>query len=452
MFKKVGVFTLLVALGGPLSAQKSKVQSAWRALSDYEETLKDGKPNLAFLTKAAESIDAALSNEETQKQAKTHAYKLRISYALFQYNYAEELKKLETTVSDKNDRALMAYGNVNLKDFEVAAAELNTIKDLDQKFLDNIQEGIAKGGATLDEDEIRFAQATQQMKAESSNIANGKYNSKKYGEAADYFYKTGLINSILNKVKDTTSFRNACISATKSKDPSKIVEYNQKMIDANIASAINYINIGSASLMKGDTSAAIATYKKGRETFPNDVIMLTEETNLFMAKGKTKEALANLKLATEKDPQNAFLFLFMANIYDNLANPKDKNGKDLERPANFDELYKYAESNYLKALELRPANAEHLYNTFFDLGAMYNNYGGMIANRKAEKITDLVKFQKENDAQAAVYFKKAIPYLEQALNLKPEDKQNLRALRVLYLKTGNEAKAKEMTERLDKLK
>jgi len=290
------------------------------------------------------------------------------------------------------------------------------------------------------------------MKAESSNIANGKYNSKKYGEAADYFYKTGLINSILNKVKDTTSFRNACISATKSKDPSKIVEYNQKMIDANIASAINYINIGSASLMKGDTTAAIAIYKKGRETFPNDVIMLTEETNLFMSKGKTKEALANLKLATEKDPQNAFLFLFMANIYDNLANPKDKNGKDLERPANFEELYKYAESNYLKALELRPANAEHLYNTFFDLGAMYNNYGGMIANRKAEKITDLVKFQKENDARAAVYFKKAIPYLEQALNLKPEDKQNLRALRVLYLKTGNEAKAKEMTERLDKLK
>ena len=452
MVKKLSIIALFLSVGTLVQAQKSKVQSAWRALSDYEETLKDGNPNFSFLTKAAEAIDAAIANDETKKQAKTHAYKLRISYAMFQYNYAQELKKLETTVADKNERALMAYGNVSLLEFETAAAELNTIKDLDQKFLDNIQEGIAKGAAGLDEDEIRFAQATQQMKAESSNIATGKYNAKKYTEAADYFYKTGMINSILNKAKDTTSFRNACIAASKSKDPSKIIEYNQKMLDANIGSAVNYISIGNANMMKGDTLSAMAVYKKGREAFPNDIVMLTEETNLFIANGKTKEALANLKLATEKDPKNAFLFLFTANVYDNLANPKDQNGKDLTRPANFEELFKNAEANYLKALELKPSNPDHLYNTYFDLGAMYNNYGGMIASRKAEKITDLVKFQKENDAAAAVYFKKAIPYLEQALSLKPEDKQNLRALRVLYLKTGDEAKAKQMTERIDRLK
>ena len=44
--------------------------------------------------------------------------------------------------------------------------------------------------------------------------------------------------------------------------------------------------------------------------------------------------------------------------------------------------------------------------------------------------------------------KKAIPYLEQALSLKADDKNCMIALRKLYFLTGNEAKGKEMTEKL----
>jgi tetratricopeptide (TPR) repeat protein len=45
---------------------------------------------------------------------------------------------------------------------------------------------------------------------------------------------------------------------------------------------------------------------------------------------------------------------------------------------------------------------------------------------------------------------KAIPYLEQALSIKPDDKTCISALRTLYYKTGNEAKGKEMSERMKK--
>ena len=79
---------------------------------------------------------------------------------------------------------------------------------------------------------------------------------------------------------------------------------------------------------------------------------------------------------------------------------------------------------------------------------MYNNYGGYLQSRKAAKITDQVKLQKENDAKSQEYYKKAIPYLEKALNLKADDKSTMVALRKLYMLTGNDAKAKEMNEKI----
>ena len=46
------------------------------------------------------------------------------------------------------------------------------------------------------------------------------------------------------------------------------------------------------------------------------------------------------------------------------------------------------------------------------------------------------------------FYKKAIPYLEKALGLKPEDKATMVALRKLYLMTGDEVKGKEMNEKI----
>lgn len=450
MTYKSVILSAFVLITTTAFAQKGKVQTAWRALSDYEETLKDGKPNLAYLNKAKEAIDMALTNDDTKNQAKTYAYKLRISYAQYQYNLAEELKRLEATVGDKNERTLVAYGNTSLTDFDAAAEALNKIKDIDPKYLDMIQEGLTKSASSLDEDELKFALATQQMKMEAANIASGKYKAKKYEEAADYFYKTGFMNTILYKTKDTANFYNATIAAAKSRNTDKILDYNKKMIDAKIGTGANYTAMYNAYVQRRDSAAAIEILKKGRSAFPADASLLIEETNVFLAKGRQQEALANLKLSVEKDPKNAFYYVMIGNIYDNQANPKDKTtGKDLEKPANFDELFKGAETNYLKAIELSGSEKEYQYSALYNLGAMYNNYGGFVENHKIDKITDLARYQKENAVKSQEYYKKAIPFLEQALSLKPDDKPTMNALRLLYFKTNQEAKAKEMSAKIN---
>jgi hypothetical protein len=353
-------------------------------------------------------------------------------------------------VQDQNERTLQAYGNIPTAEMDAALSALNNIRDLDPAYLDRVQAGLQKGGGSLDEEEMKFAVAAQQMKLEAANIASGKYRAKNYEEAASYFYRSAVINSVLYKTMDTASFYNACVAAGKSKNTEKILEYNNRMIEAKIATPYNYESIYNAYLLKSDSANAISALQRGRAAFPGDAGLLTQETNLFLASGRHKEALANLKISIEKDPSNALYYFITGNIYDNMANPKDKSGLEKEKPTDFNELFRNAEVNYLKAIELNPANREYLYNSHYNLGAMYNNYGGYIAGRKPEKITDAVRVQKENEAKAQEFYKKAIPHLEQALSIKPEDRVTMAALRKLYLLTGNEIKAKEMSERIKK--
>jgi Tfp pilus assembly protein PilF len=439
---------ILLALCFTLPAQRSKVQSAWRALTDYEESLKEGRPDPAFLAKASDAIEVAMANEDSKKMPKAHAYRMRISYAKFRQSLADEIKRLEPTVPDNTERNLQAYGNIGTADMDAALEALNTLKDLDPRYLERIQSGLQKGAGNLDEEEMKFALAAQQMKMEAANIASGKFKMKKYDVAADYFYRSAVINSVLYAAMDTTSFYNACVAAAKSKSHERVLDYNNRMIEAKIAMPYNYESIYNAHLAKGDTLKATAALKKGREAFPEDVSLLTHETNLYLGTGRQKEALENLKVSIRKDPQNALYHFIIGNIYDNLANPKDKTGAEKEKPSDFAELFASAESNYLRAIELKPANSEYLYNSHYNLGAMYNNYGGHLASRKVEKGSDAVKKQRENESKALEYYKKAIPHLELALSIKPEDKVTMTALRKLYLLTGSEAKAKAMSERI----
>jgi hypothetical protein len=449
MINRILITASFFLLTSAVFSQKGKVQTAWRSLTDYEGTAAEGKPDLKYLDKAKEAIDMALQNEDTKNKGKTHAYKARISYARYQYDLTQEIKKLETSVTDKNERVLVAYGNTGLKDFEEASEEIVKIKDLDPKYMETIKESLVKGTSGLEDDDMKFALVAQQVKMESGNIASGKYKAKKYDEAADYFYKTAFMNSVLYGVKDTADFYNACIAAAKAKNNDKVLDYNKKMIDAKIGIPYNYESIYTVQLTKGDSSAALETLKKGRAAFPADMSLTNKETDYYLATGNQQQALANIKTSIEKDPTNPVFYLISGQIYDALANPRDKNtGKDLPKPNDFEQLFRNAEASYLKGLEQKQNNKEFHYNLVFNLGALYNNYGGTMANRKPGKITEMAKIQKENEVISQEYYKKAIPYLEQSLSMKPDDTQTMTALRKLYLMTGDATKGKEMNEKI----
>jgi hypothetical protein len=365
---------------------------------------------------------------------------------LFAENLKAEDKKLISTIADKNERLQSAYGNVSILEFEEASKSLDKLQELDPRMI----EKLAKSDANNTEEEGKLFLAVMQMQAYQANLATGRYNSKKYDEAADFFHSLAASNTNTTGKKDTSNFYNACISAQKSKNIKKIINYNKKMIDLKIASPYNYQTIYDAFLSQNDTLNALQYLKIGRAEFSNDVYLMNRETEVYLINGQQEKALSNLQIAISKDPTNAQLYLVLGNVYDNLANPKGKNGKDTTKPADYDNLVTKAAQNYQKAIDLKPSNEESYFNALYNLGALYNNYGGTLYNKSMEKTTNssVAKKQKDLDLISMEYYKKAIPFLEQALVIKPTDRAALTALRKLYLLTGNEAKGKEFSEKL----
>jgi tetratricopeptide (TPR) repeat protein len=430
-------------------AQKApKIQAVWRSLSDYEATLSD-KPDTSYLMKANRTVAQFLAIEENKKNTKALAYKTRISYYIHQNNLKEEQKKLEASISDRNARTEASYGSISVKDFQEAVQSLEKIKEIDSKYYTSLVE-IMKGGSLPSEDDQKLSNVLAQVRVEASNIAVGKYKAKQFEDASDLFYYSGLLNIDITGKVDTSSFYNSCISAQKSKNAEKINKYNMFMIDRNISTPYNFQTLYDAKLVSGDNDGASTILKQGRAKFPNDVYLMNRETEIYLQKGDQTQALKNLQLAIEKDPKNAQLHLVLGNVYDNIANPKGLSGKDTTKPSDYEELVMKAATHYQTSIDLKPSSQESYFNALYNIGALYNNYGGTLYNKSMAKatISDLAKKQKEWELKSMEYYKKAIPYLEQALSIKPDDKSTIAALRKLYYLTGNEAKGKEMNDKM----
>ncbi len=440
MLKKIIVSALLISLSTFCIAQKSKVNAAWRGLTDYQSTLKE-KPDPSYLMKAKEAIDAAAANEETKSNPKMHVYRTQIYYEVFKSNLKAEEEKAAATSGDKKARMETAYSNVSTKEFSEAIKSIEFVKT-NSKDQSQFQELLTTGLSMIDD---------------LNNLAVGSYKAKKYDEASDYFESSFSLSGMLNQGrKDTVSLFNASLSAQKAKNYAKVVKINQRMVDEKMANAGTYQYLYNAKINTQDTAGAFTTLQEGRKLYPNDMTLLNLETDYFLQRGRQQESVNNLLLALEKDPNNAILHLIVANTFDNMANPKTKgpDGKDVDmvKPENFAELFGKAEEHYKKTVELKPGNPEYSFNALYNLGALYYNYGTYMYNKEMNDatITKLASKQKEIMAKCTEQYKKAIPYFEQALEFKADDNSTLQSLRRLYLLVGNEAKAAEITAKLNK--
>jgi tetratricopeptide (TPR) repeat protein len=130
-------------------------------------------------------------------------------------------------------------------------------------------------------------------------------------------------------------------------------------------------------------------------------------------------------MAKESDPNNATLFYAAGIIYLNMNN------------------YDAAIQELTKSVELNP----EFYDTQYGLGAAYiNKAADMFV--KANEIMDVNQYTKAIDEANAVYAK-ALPYMEKALQLKPDDVYTMRRLQELYYRMKMTDKYNEMKAKAD---
>jgi len=408
--KKLTLALLTLATTYLASAQNKNVVSAINYLNYYTQDKKCDD-----LGNAKQFIDLASNHLDTKESAKMWLNRGKI-YQSIAESKDEKCKKLS---ADALDEAI--------KSFEL------TLKYDDKKLY-------------KDEVERRVGMIQYQFITAGVDSYNKQQN---FAEALKNYEKALSISSTIFNRIDTSLIYNAAIAADRMKDYGKAKNYYQQLIDLKYGGKKGgryYASLANTYHELGDSEGFQKVIKKGRETFPEDTDLLKIETNYFLQTGKQKEALSNLNIALAKSPTDTLLHLVAGNIYDNMANPKDASGKDLPQPADYNDLIAKAEFHYGKALELKPTYFDALYN----LGALYFNRGVKI-NDYANSLTDNAKYQKEV-AKADEMFKKALPYMEKAEQVKTDDpayyKQLLSSLQKLYLMTEQPEKAQVIKERL----
>jgi tetratricopeptide (TPR) repeat protein len=188
-----------------------------------------------------------------------------------------------------------------------------------------------------------------------------------------------------------------------------------------------YFQMYSSYMLKGDTAKAESIMTGLKDKFPDNKDVTLQLIDLYIKSGKYEEALKYITSAKVDDPNNYSLYFAAGIIYLN------------------EKKYDEAIAELTKSIELKG----DLYDTQYGLGAAYiNKASDMFV--KANDIMDVKKYTDAVDEANAVYAK-ALPYMEKALELKPDDTYAMGSLKELYYRMKMTDKYNAIKAKLDSL-
>lgn len=270
------------------------------------------------------------------------------------------------------------------------------------------------------------------------NLAVDNYNNKQFKDAMLNFARGAEVMELAN-VDDTVSILNAatCASLANEKEASK--SYYLKLLKANYNSPTVYMTLSDIYRQDKDSANALKYVRMGQQLYPNDLRLFLAETNIYLTFNSTEKALNNLKVAMAKDSTNYSVAFALGTIYDQVSNDTTRSAAEREK------AFTNAVSAYSNSIRLNPEYFEGSYN----LGALYVNKAAAI-NDEANRLPldETAKFDKLK-AEADGYLERAMPYLEKAITLQPDDLNTLFTLKQIYARTNKPDKVKEVQEKIN---
>ncbi|MBP7102606.1 MAG: tetratricopeptide repeat protein [Bacteroidales bacterium] len=357
-----------------------------------------------YWDRAKFAIDNAAENDETKNDAKTWLYRGNIYLQIGYIQMDPKKKEYHGLCTNCGEIAYDSYMKALQIDRTVEEPSMG------------IQNPIK--GLTFCTD-LLYNEAVNQLKNNDFNqafvIAEKAYNSNKNNEGAMYIY--AITAEYVNK-KDIAKARY-----------NEMIKKNTKMYDP-------YIKLANIYQEEKDTLNAIRVVNQRPEDDTINVGFVINKSLILMWAGKIDEATEVMNKSLEKDPNNHLLLFGLGSAFSD------------------QKKYDDAEKYLLKALETKPDDI----NTIYNLGNSYYNHYADIYN-EMDKI-DLKDAAAYDNAQkeCQVLLRKALPLLEKAYQLDPEDKNTLIMLKNIYLridKTEEEVepftlKLKEIDAKLEK--
>jgi len=378
MIKKTSLFTAALLVSVAVFGQKAKRTSANNYLT-YGE-----------LDNAKEAIDPCITNETTMGEAKTWYFRGLIYQAIYETK-EEKYMSLDPNPLQVAFESFLKCEELDDKKFHTEM----TMKYLDVQGKQFVNEGITR------------------------------YNAKDYAGALTAFENT-LKAAAIPEIKriDSLAIYYAGACAEQTGELEKAEKYFRDAIAINYKAEAAIVRMQSMYATAENDEKSLAILKEGRKLFPNNQALITNEVNVYLKSDQHVEAMKSLELAIVGEPDNASLHFALGFVNDRLAS------KEIEaNPKGNDAYTAYlaaAEKSYTKSVELDGLNFDAVYN----LGALYFNQAVKM-NEVANLIDDTKKYEVAK-AVADKVFDKALPILEKAYVITPDDKGVLVSLKQLY--------------------
>ena len=237
-----------------------------------------------------------------------------------------------------------------------------------------------------------------------------------------------MIEEGVEATVDTVIIYNAGLAAYNAQKYDDAIKYYSEAAKYGYNGSRTYELISESYKLKGDTVSSIQTLQDGLKVYPDGSNLMVQLINIYL-NTNPQDAMQYLELAIQQDPDNSTFHFAQGSLFDRLG-----------------ELEKALEC-YTKAIELK----DDYFDAYYNLGTIYYNLGVKQVEVANAVPTNKPEKYDEEIAKADVEFKKAVPYMERASEINPDDTFSLEALKTLYYRLKEMDKYDAVMKKLEEL-
>ena len=377
--------------------QYSDAADEYKAVNKMDKAAKQMNNAKILMQKAKASIDAAAEHESTMNQGKTWHYYAVIYYKIGAY---PEFIDLEPE----------AYSKV--------LVAIDKIKQVDQDYYMRMGQELASYVRSIDN-------TYYQLGVDSFN--NGNYedamaNFQKANEAAE---KIGAV--------DDAALSNYATCAIKVGKFAEAAETYELLISKGYEEVGYYSGLINAYRELGQADKSVEMIAVAREKYPEDPQLVNDMINTYLTLHREGEIIDQIEAMAVKYPEQTVYYMILGQIFGN----SESTQYDFEKALEY----------YEKAI----AEKNDYSDAYYEAGALLMNYAADIYKKANDEdpsaysnFNAYLKATDEMSAQAKSIDERAVPYMEKAYELLPNDEAVKHALKTLYTRLKLMDKAKEL--------
>lgn len=337
----------------------------------------------------------------------------------------------------ENARAWYTKGRVYHEILKSQDASLNALKQNPSSLVSEVVEAYKKTlSLTTLGDNLNTLAANQIEILWADGINNGYENFQKgqFAEATQYFELAQLA-----KPADTTAYLYAGLSAQNAGAYERAIKNYLALRQINRLSKTAYNGLIISKEQLGASQTEQLQYvEEALFEYPNHLPYIIREIRLLIALNRLEEAESVLETALLRNPNQSLLLLRQADLFDRIFKSAYENGE----PERSERYFIRASQKYEQYLKQNPN----------DFTANYN-YSVMI-NEKANRVYVAVNLMGKEEYQTRGkeveeighdWTRRALPYMEKAQQLNPENENVKKALRVYYKRLQMDVKLADIS-------